>query len=46
VERDKGERAIKYRHYWYWVDDRDFRSKGIFTFLMVMLAAHRGGGNR
>jgi len=29
--------AIKYRDYWYWVDDRDFRSKGIFTFLMVIM---------
>jgi len=29
--------AIKYRGYWYWIDDRDFRSKGIFTFLLVMM---------
>lgn len=29
--------AIKYRGYWYWVDDRDFKSKGVFTFLMVMM---------
>jgi hypothetical protein len=29
--------AVKYRGYWYWIDDRDFRSKGIFTFLMVIM---------
>jgi hypothetical protein len=29
--------AIQYRDYWYWIDDRDFRSKGIFTFLMVIM---------
>jgi hypothetical protein len=29
--------AIKYRDHWYWSDDRDFRSKGVFTFLMVIM---------
>jgi len=29
--------AIKYRDYWYWIDDKDFRSKSIFTFLMVIM---------
>jgi hypothetical protein len=29
--------AVKYSDYWYWIDNRDFRSKGVFTFLMVMM---------
>jgi len=29
--------AIKYRDHWYWIDDRDFKSKGTFTFLMVIM---------
>lgn len=29
--------AVQYRDHWYWVDDRDFRSKAIFTFLMVIM---------
>jgi len=29
--------AVKYHDYWYWIDDRDYRTKAIFTFLMIIM---------
>jgi hypothetical protein len=34
---------VKYRGYWYWVDDRDVLSKRIFTFLTVLFTLSETG---
>ena len=36
--------AVKYRGYWYWVDDRDFRTKRTFAFLMILFSLTETGG--
>lgn len=28
--------AIDYRHHWFWIDDRDLKSKRIFAFMMML----------
>jgi len=30
--------AIPYSDYWYWIDNRDYRSKSVFSFLMIIFS--------
>jgi len=36
--------AVKYRDYWFYIDDRDLISKRTFTFLMVLFSVTETGG--
>ena len=36
--------AVPYRHYWFWIDDRDLRSKQLFSFLMFIFSLTETGG--
>jgi hypothetical protein len=36
--------AIPYRGHWFWIDDRDYRSKKLFSFLMFVMTLNETGG--
>ncbi len=36
--------AVHYRDHWFWIDDRDVRTKAMFNFLMFMFALTETGG--
>ncbi len=36
--------AVPYRDYWFWIDDRDMRSKTLFSFLMFIFSLTETGG--
>jgi hypothetical protein len=38
--------AIPYRDRWFWIDDRDYRSKKLFSFLMFVMTLTETGGKQ
>ena len=36
--------AVPYRSHWFWIDDRDFRSKALFSFLSFVFTLTETGG--
>ena len=36
--------AVNYKDHWFWIDDRDFKSKRSFAFLMILFSMTETGG--
>jgi len=35
--------AVRYNNHWFWIDNRDFRSKAAFTFLLLLTSLAQTG---
>ena len=44
VKPENAYAAVNYKDHWFWIDDRDFKSKRTFTFLMVLFSTTESGG--
>ena len=38
--------AVEYEDFWYWIEKRDFYSKRVFTFLMILFSLTESGGKQ
>ena len=36
--------AVEYENHWFWIDKRDFASKRVFAFLMILFSLTETGG--
>ena len=43
---DRAYTAIRYRDYWFWIDDNDVRSKQTFNFLSILLRVSEAGSQQ
>jgi hypothetical protein len=42
-EPDDASVAVKYRGHWFWIDDRDLRSKRAFAFMLLLFTLTDSG---